>query len=82
MEQLSPWSSNKALTFLIEDIYVLLREWIEAGQQSSRGLYQQSDFPARFVDEAISKYLVTISSDAKQLSASWHQIQAKVRQRF
>ena len=79
----SPWSSNKALGFLVEDIYVLLRDWMDFNSKaSSYGSFEQLDFPARFVDESISKYLVTISNDAKQLSSNLHHLQANVRQRF
>jgi nuclear pore complex protein Nup155 len=59
--KLAPWSSNKALSYLIEDIYALLRDWIKYPSPFMTGLYQAPDFPARIVDEAIRKYLVTIS---------------------
>jgi hypothetical protein len=79
--KLSPWTSNKALVFLIEEIYVLLRDWILSTAHPQLRTTIDS-FPAHLIDEAISKYLVTISSETRQLSANLHQLQSLVRQHF
>ena len=79
---MSPWSSSKALTYLIEDAYILIRDWLDESYSLSLGGGYSIEFPARFVDECISKYLVTITGDSKQLSSNLHHTQARVRQLF
>ncbi len=38
-----------------------------------------NEFPARLIDESISKYLVTLHGDVKSLVATLHQIQSQIR---
>ncbi|KAL2917260.1 hypothetical protein HK105_203325 [Polyrhizophydium stewartii] len=80
--KLPPWSSNAALVFLIKDIEALLTKWLEHVRSLTGSAYEKEDFPARTVDEAISKYLVTIREDETQLVAALHQIQTRLRRTF
>ncbi|KAI8929792.1 Non-repetitive/WGA-negative nucleoporin C-terminal-domain-containing protein [Entophlyctis helioformis] len=80
--KLPPWSSNDALLFLVRDIQVLLTKWLEHVGSLAATANEREEFPARTVDEAISKYLVTIREDETQLVAALHQIQARLRRSF
>ena len=78
----SPWTSNKALVFLIQDIQALLTKWLEFVRSQSSASVEREEFPARFVDEAISKYLVSVHEDEVQLISALNRIQSRVRSVF
>ncbi|KAJ1332254.1 hypothetical protein BSLG_008913 [Batrachochytrium salamandrivorans] len=80
--KLPPWSSNKALVFLIQEIHALLDKWLEHVRTLAASSYEREEFPARTVDEAISRYLVTIHEDETQLVDALHKIQSKLRRAF
>ncbi|EGF76462.1 hypothetical protein BATDEDRAFT_92526 [Batrachochytrium dendrobatidis JAM81] len=80
--KLPPWSSNKALAFLIQEILVLLEKWLKHVRTLPTTSYEKEDFPIPIVDEAISKYLVTIHADETQIVDALHKIQSQLRRAF
>ena len=85
--QIAPWSSNKALLYLVNEIYALVETWLNRirlpgtplVERQDLSLMNRNEFSAKLVDEAISKYLVTIPSDSKELQRNLHQLQSRVR---
>jgi nuclear pore complex protein Nup155 len=80
--KLPPWSSSKSLTFLVKELVGLVQEWLEHVKSPSVGIYERDEFQARVIDEALSKYLVSVSVEEKALIQMLHQVQARVRSAF
>ncbi|KAI9102693.1 Non-repetitive/WGA-negative nucleoporin C-terminal-domain-containing protein [Phlyctochytrium arcticum] len=72
--KLPPWSSTKALIYLLEDITVLINEWLR--------FQAPEDVPRRALDDAIDRYLVTIhdGGEARDLVRRLHILAVRVRQ--
>lgn len=65
-----PFTTNAALTYLIRAILQCIKQWLETMRQTMTSgydryliCYTRNEFPARLVDEAISKYLITLQQD-------------------
>jgi nuclear pore complex protein Nup155 len=80
--KLPPWSSNKALVYLIQNMAYLLEEWFEYIRSPSVSFYEREEFPARAVDEVLSKYLVNVPHSETTLLDRLHAIQSRVRSTF
>ena len=80
--KLPPWSSNKALVYLIQNLAFLLEGWFEYIRSPSVSFYEREEFPARTVDEVLSKYLVNVPHSDTLLLDRLHVIQSRVRSTF
>ena len=56
--KLPPWSPGNALVFLIESTLFLIERWFDHIRSPSVSMYERDEFPARLIDEALSKYLM------------------------
>lgn len=78
--KLPPWSSNKSLVYLIENILFVIEQWFEYIRSPTVSVYERDEFPARIVDEALSKYLVGVPHSNKSLLMDQLQaVQSRVR---
>lgn len=86
--RLPPWSSPKAIAFLIQNAVTVIERWFEHIRSPSVGIYERffplisDDFPARLIDEALSKYLVSVPVSSKPLISKLQAIQSRVRSTF
>lgn len=73
-----PWSTTRAVEYLIKSIAVLLERWLEYIRSPLVSGYDRDEFPARLVDESLSKYLVAVQED-KELIKVLQNLQSRVR---
>ena len=80
---MEPWHTPTAISFLLEEIYCLLREWLETMSQATSTNYERDTFPVRLVDDAISKYIVVLASGTSpQLMINFQTLQRHLRHAF
>ncbi|KAI8913954.1 Non-repetitive/WGA-negative nucleoporin C-terminal-domain-containing protein [Powellomyces hirtus] len=83
--KLPPWSSPAALTFLLEDIAVLINEWLRERKTPlpPGGITSApvADVPVQLLDDAIQKYLVTVhDGDARELVGKLQMLAHRIRE--
>ncbi|KAJ3021614.1 hypothetical protein HKX48_008183 [Thoreauomyces humboldtii] len=75
--KLAPWSSARALTFLLEDVAVLITEWLRDRKNPDGS----ADVPVQVLDDAIQKYLVTVhDGDARELVGKLQMLAHRIRE--
>ncbi|KAK9759808.1 hypothetical protein K7432_016807 [Basidiobolus ranarum] len=79
--KLPPWQSPSSMEFLLEEIYILMNEWITLDKQRNFSEDNES-LPAKFIDESISKYLVTLATTNSTLVNKFHELQRRIRQLY
>ncbi|KAJ3262351.1 hypothetical protein HK103_002792 [Boothiomyces macroporosus] len=80
--KLPPWSSNEAIAFLIHNILKLVQTWFDYIRSPATGFYERDEFPAREIDEVLSKYLSNLPMDNKSLSNEIQKLQSRLRSAF
>lgn len=80
--KLPPWSSPKSLSFLIQNLAFIIEKWFDHIRSPSVSLYERSEFPARTIDEVLSKYLVNVPHTSTSLLDRLHAVQSRVRSTF
>ncbi|KAI8826080.1 Non-repetitive/WGA-negative nucleoporin C-terminal-domain-containing protein [Fimicolochytrium jonesii] len=77
--KLPPWSSPRALTFLLEDIAVLISDWLR--ERKSGAGDPSTHIPVQIIDDAIQKYLVTVhDGEARELVARLQTLAHRIRE--
>ncbi|KAL1918592.1 uncharacterized protein VTP21DRAFT_2614 [Calcarisporiella thermophila] len=77
-----PWQGTNALLFLVEGIQRLLCEWFEYLGGPNATIADKESFPAKLVDECITKYLLTITMDGAGLKNRLQILQERIRKEF
>ncbi|KAJ3276819.1 hypothetical protein HDV01_002873 [Terramyces sp. JEL0728] len=79
---LPPWSSNDAIAFLINNILKLVQIWFDYIRSPATSFYEREEFPAREIDELLSRYLSNLPMDNKVLSRDIQKLQSRLRSSF
>ncbi|KAI9136594.1 Non-repetitive/WGA-negative nucleoporin C-terminal-domain-containing protein [Paraphysoderma sedebokerense] len=79
----APWNSKDAQVFLLSDILILLQDWFDYVTQPTADPIERARFPAKSVDEAITKYLDNLKTASTQsLVNSFQEVQRQLKRRF
>ncbi|KAJ3360587.1 hypothetical protein HDU91_004501, partial [Kappamyces sp. JEL0680] len=85
--KLPPWSGASQCLYLVENITFHVGLWFEHVRSPTCSIYERGEFPARVVDEALSKYLLSIPPGTSSPSTlafreRLHAIQSRIRSSF
>ncbi|KAK9723027.1 hypothetical protein K7432_002235 [Basidiobolus ranarum] len=77
--KLPPWQTPASLELLFKEIYLLLNDWLSVENSDNENL---EPFPAKIVDESITKYLVTLATTDSPLVPKFHSMQRRIRKQY